>query len=147
MKIGISSDHHGILRKKKINSYLSKKGHEIIDFGPDSDQMVDFPSYAFKVSEAVQKKEIDFGILLCGTGIGMSIAANKVAGIRCAKIDNPKDARLAKEHNNANVLAMSSTKRFCIVKKMLDNFINATPNSLERYSRRNEMIERYENKV
>lgn len=143
MKIAIASDHHGVSRKDVLIKYLTKKGYEVEDYGTNSSELVDYPPYAFKVAEAVSRKEIDLGILLCGTGIGMSIAANKVNGIRCAKIDNVNDARLAKEHNNANVLALSSTKNIFVVKKMLNNFLNAKVNSLERYKRRNDMLNSY----
>lgn len=143
MKIIIASDHHGVKRKEKIKKYLTKKGYEVIDYGTNTDQMVDYPNYAFKVAKSIQQKEADLGILLCGTGIGMAIAANKVRGIRCAKIDNTKDAKLAKEHNNANIIAMSSTISMFIAKDMLDAFLKTVPNPLERYQRRNDMLDNY----
>lgn len=143
MKIAIASDHHGVSRKNILINYLTKKGYEVEDFGTNSSELVDYPPYAFKVAESVSKKEIDLGILLCGTGIGMSIAANKVKGIRCAKIDNVNDAIKAKEHNDANVLAMSSTKNIFVVKKMLNKFLSSHANTLERYTRRNDMLNNY----
>lgn len=143
MVIAIANDHHGVERKNKIKNYLEKKGYKVIDIGTDSTEIVDYPEYAFKVGKLVQNKEADLGILLCGTGIGMSIAANKLKGIRCAKIDNVNDAKLAKEHNNANVLAMSSTKSMFVVKDMLDVFFKTKMNSLERYQRRNDMLDNY----
>lgn len=143
MKVAIASDHHGVNKKEKIKNYLTKKGYEVIDLGTNSSETVDFPNYAFKTAKAVQKKEADLGILLCGTGIGMSIAANKVKGIRCAKIDNVRDARFAKEHNNANVLAFSSRKYMYVIKDMLDIFFKTKMNTLERYQKRNDMIENY----
>lgn len=143
MKIIIACDHHGVKRKDKIKKYLTKRGYDLIDYGTNTEQIVDYPNYAFKVAKSIQQKEADLGILLCGTGIGMSIAANKVRGIRCAKIDNIKDARLAKEHNNANVITMSSTISMFLVKDMLDVFLKTVPNSLERYQRRNDMLDNY----
>lgn len=143
MKIIIASDHHGVKRKEKIKKYLSKKGYQVIDYGTNSSEMIDYPIFAFRVAKSIQQKEAELGILLCGTGIGMSMAANKVKGIRCAKIDNINDAKLAKEHNNANVLAMSSTISMFLVKDMLDAFLKANPNPLERYQRRNDMLDNY----
>lgn len=143
MVIAIANDHHGVERKNKIKNYLEKKGYKVIDVGTGSPEIVDYPEYAFKVGKLVQNKEADLGILLCGTGIGMSIAANKLRGIRCAKIDNVNDAKLAKEHNNANILAMSSTKSMFVVKDMLDIFFKTKMNSLERYQRRNDMLDNY----
>lgn|SRR5574344_493831 len=143
MKIIIASDHHGVERKEKIKKYLSKKGYDVIDYGTNSSEIIDYPIFAFKVAKSIQQKEAELGILLCGTGIGMSMAANKVKGIRCAKIDNVNDAKLAKEHNNANVLAMSSTISMFLVKDMLDAFLKTNPNPLERYQRRNDMLDNY----
>lgn len=143
MKIIIASDHRGVLKKEKIKQYLVKKGHEVLDFGPNTEESVDYPEYAFKTSKAIQNHIGDFGILFCGTGIGMSMAANKVKGIRCAKIDNVKEARLAKEHNDANVLAISSNKSNYLVKKMLEAYINAKHNQDEKYKRRNNMLDNY----
>lgn len=143
MKIVIGNDHHGVERKNKIQEYLQSKGYEVENFGSDTEEMVDFPKYAFKVGEAVAKGKADLGILLCGTGIGMSIAANKVKGVQCAKIDSIKDAHYAKEHNMANVIAMSSTKPFFIVKDMLNEFLSTNPSKVKRYKERYEMIDQY----
>ena len=145
MKILIAGDHHGVKRKEKIIKYLEKIGYTVENYGTDTEDMVDFPEYAFKVAEAVRKSKDDIGILLCGTGIGMSIAANKVKGIRCAKIDSINDARLARVHNDANVIAMSSTKPMFIVKDMLDAFLGAKPSTVKRYKDRNKMIDSYKN--
>lgn len=144
MKIIIACDHHGVKRKKELMKYLISKGNEVEDYGTDSTELVDYPEYAFKVSKDIVKRKADLGILLCGTGIGMSIAANKVKGIRCAKIDSIKDAHYAKEHNFANVLAMSSTKPLFIVKDMLNEFFNTEPSKVKRYKDRDDMISAYE---
>ena len=91
MKIGITSDHGGYkLKNKLIKSFRNK--YDILDYGTDSEESVDYPDFAFKLGEAILRKEIDFGIAICKTGIGMSISLNKVKGIRCAKIDNLEDA-------------------------------------------------------
>ena len=117
MKIGICSDHRGYNTKKELTNILKEKGYTIIDYGTYNDASTDYPIYAFKLCEAIKENYADFGIALCGTGIGMSIAANKVKGIRCAKIDNLVDAKYAKRHNNANVLAISANKKIDDIKK------------------------------
>lgn len=108
MKIAIACDHGGYELKVEIMKYLIDGGYEVTDFGTDSTKSVDYPDYAFLVSNAVADKTHDFGILICGTGIGMSIAANKVKGIRCALCSEPVSARLTRQHNNSNVLAMGA---------------------------------------
>lgn len=147
MKISIGTDHHGLKKKKMIIKYLTKHKIEVIDKGPINKSVSDFPDYAFAVAESVKNKEADYGILLCGTGIGMSIAANKVKGIRAAKISSIKEAKLAKEHNNANVITFSAKNPNFKIKDMLDSFLKAKPLNNERYERRNNKIEEYENGI
>lgn len=108
MKIAIASDHGGYELKKVIYEYLKELGHEAVDMGCDSEASVDYPDYAFPLCEKVAKGEFDRGILICGTGIGMSICANKVDGIRCALCSEPVSASLTRRHNDANVLAMGA---------------------------------------
>ncbi len=106
MKIALGADHGGYELKEQVKKHLSDKGYEVIDFGTNSTESVDYPVYAKKVGEAVVAQNADFGIVICGTGIGISMAANKVKGIRAALCHNVFTARLAREHNDANVLAM-----------------------------------------
>lgn len=105
-KIALGADHGGFGLKNIIKQHLINKGFEITDFGTNSMDSVDYPNYAKLVGEAVAKCEADFGILVCGTGVGISIAANKIKGIRCALCTNTTMARLTREHNDANVLAL-----------------------------------------
>lgn len=106
MKIGIGSDHGGFELKEVVKEYLSKEGIQFIDYGVDSKVSVDYPDFAKKVADAVVSEEVDRGIVICGTGIGISIAANKVKGIRCALCGDVYSARMSREHNNANMLAL-----------------------------------------
>ena len=106
MKVAISSDHGGINIRKEIISLMEQMNIEYVDLGCECSTSVDFPDYAIPVAEMVAKGEADRGILICGTGIGMSIAANKVKGIRCALVHDTFSARATREHNNSNVLAM-----------------------------------------
>ena len=104
--IAIGSDHGGFALKEEIKKYLDEKGIEYKDFGTDSEERTDYPIYAKKVAKAVQSKECDQGILICGTGFGMAIFANKFKGIRCASCWNEEVAKLLKSHNNANIIAL-----------------------------------------
>lgn len=106
MKIAIGSDHGGYELKKEIIEYLKEKGFEYNDFGTKSKESVDYPDFGKKVSESVAKGEYDKGIVICGTGIGISISCNKVRGIRCALCSDIYSAKKASEHNNANVIAL-----------------------------------------
>lgn len=124
MKIGIASDHRGYILKQKIIKYLEKK-YQVKDYGTNNTERTDYPIYAFALSSGILKKEVDFGIAICGTGIGISIACNKIKGIYCAKIDNIKEAKLSKEHNNANIIAFKGTTKYNKAKKMIDSYIEA----------------------
>lgn len=106
MKIAIGSDHAGISLKKDIIKYLKEKGYEVQDFGTYSESSCDYPDYAIKVAKDIKLENSDRGILVCGTGIGISIAANKVSGIRAALCGDTFSAHASREHNNANVLAL-----------------------------------------
>lgn len=108
MKIGIGSDHGGYELKKIIKEYLDEKDIEVIDYGTDSSESVDYPDFGKLVAQGVVSKEVDRGIVICGTGIGISIAANKVKGIRAALCNDSYSARMSMEHNNANVLALGA---------------------------------------
>ncbi|WP_421382090.1 ribose 5-phosphate isomerase B [Bacillus salacetis] len=106
MKVAIASDHGGINIREEIKDLLNELGIEFDDFGCECDTSVDYPDYAQPVAEKVAKGEYDRGILVCGTGIGMSISANKVKGIRCALVHDVFSAKATRQHNNTNVLAM-----------------------------------------
>ncbi len=106
MKIAIGCDHGGIVLKPAIKKVLENNGIDIVDMGCEDIKSVDYPDYALKVAEAVSKGEVDRGIILCGTGIGISIAANKVKGVRAAVCHDLFTAQMCAQHNNANVIAM-----------------------------------------
>lgn len=106
MKIGIASDHGGYELKQHIKKYFEEEGIEYVDYGTDSTESVDYPDFGYKLSKGVLDKECEKGIVVCGTGIGISISCNKVPGIRCALCGDTYSARMSIEHNNANVLAL-----------------------------------------
>ena len=107
MKIAIASDHRGVEYKKEIIKYLEEKNYIVIDCSTQNTETDDYPDFAFKVCEKIVAKEAEVGILVCRTGIGMSIAANKVKGIRCAKINSLEDAILSRNDNGANVMTFN----------------------------------------
>lgn len=106
MKIAIASDHGGYDYKQKLIPYIESLGHQVLDLGCHGPASVDYPDYGIPCAQAVARGEADRGVVICGTGIGISISANKVPGIRCALCTDPVMARLTREHNDANMLAM-----------------------------------------
>ena len=108
MKIAIGNDHAAVELKFEIASYLEELGHEVVNYGTDETQSCDYPVYGVKVGRAVAAGEVDCGVLICGTGVGISIAANKVAGVRAAVCSDTATARLVKQHNNANIIAFGA---------------------------------------
>ena len=108
MKIAIGNDHAATELKFIIKEYVEGMGHEVINFGTDDNESCDYPAYGKKVGEAVVNGEADCGILICGTGVGISIAANKVKGVRAAVCSDVATAHLVKEHNNANIIAFGA---------------------------------------
>lgn len=144
MKIGIANDHGGVEVKKEIVKYLVLQGYQVKDYGTDTDDPVDYPIYAFKVGEAIKNNEIEIGILICKSGIGMSIAANKVKGVRCAKIESKEDAIVTREHNHSNVIALSARTPIEEIKEIVKSFIETEYSNEERHVRRVHMIDNYD---
>ncbi len=108
MKIAIGNDHGAVDMKNHVVGWLEKNGYEVVNFGTDSTESTDYPIYAEKVAKAVVSGECDKGILICGTGIGISISANKIHGVRCALCSEPVSTALSRQHNDANIVAMGA---------------------------------------
>ena len=108
MKIAIGNDHVAVEMKQHITRYVEAMGHEVVNFGTDSTQRCDYPVYGKKVADAVASGECVFGILICGTGVGISLAANKTKGIRAVVCSEPYTARLSRQHNNTNIVAFGA---------------------------------------
>lgn len=143
MKIGIANDHRAYKVKEELKELLDN--YDLVDYGCFSSDMVDYPKYALTLANAVKNKEVDLGIVMCGTGIGVSIACNKVKGIRCAKIDNKDEAKSAKEHNDANILAFGAQSHNAKeIKEFIDIFVKSTFLSDPRYKMRIKQVEKYE---
>ena len=140
--IGIASDHAGFELKEKLKKEL--KNYQIIDYGTTVDTSVDYPDYAFKIGESIANKGIKLGILICKTGIGMSIACNKVRGVRCAKVDNVEEAKLTRLHNNSNVIAISALNKNAL--EIVKTFLDTEFSNEERHIRRINKIAEYEEK-
>lgn len=146
MKIGIGNDHAAVEMKQQIVEYLKDLGHEVVNFGTDTNASCDYPEYGEKVGRAVAGKEVDLGILICGTGVGISLAANKVKGVRAVVCSEPYSAKLSKQHNNTNILAFGARvigieMAKMIVKEWLDAEFEG-----DRHQRRVDMIMAIEEK-
>lgn len=144
MKIYIANDHRGVSLKIFIVNYLQQKNIEVNNLGTDNTDPVDYPIIAKQVCDQVLKNHTSLGIVICSTGIGVSIAANKVKGIRCAKVVNPIEAALSKAHNDANVLALSAHMDYELVGKILDEFIGTPYTKDDRHVRRLDEIKKIE---
>lgn len=126
MKLAIGCDHVGIQMKKAIIEHLQAQGHEMVDVGTYTSESCDYPLYGYKVAKLVQEKQVDYGILICGTGVGISLAANKVKGIRAVVCSESYSAALAKMHNNANIVAMGARViGEATALQIVDAFLNA----------------------
>ena len=144
MKIAIGNDHVALDMKNHIKAYIESKGHTVSDFGAYTDERTDYPIYAARVSNAILSGECELGILICGTGVGMSIAANKINGIRAAVCSDPYSARLTRQHNNANIIAFGArVVGEATAEMIVDEFISAEYEG-GRHQGRIDMIEAIE---
>ncbi len=144
VKIAVGSDHAGFDLKEKVRRYLEDKGVEVEDHGTDSPESVDYPDFAERVARRVAAKEATFGVLVCGTGLGMELAANKVPGIRATPCHDTLSARMAREHNDANVLTLGGRLTDeATARKILDIWLS-TPFAGGRHARRLQKIEAIE---
>ena len=145
MKIAIGNDHAALELKNHIVDYLVKEGHEVVNFGTDTPASTDYPIYGARVAHAVASGECERGIVICGTGIGISISANKVKGIRCALCSEPVSAKLTRQHNDANVLAMGARIIGPAMAEEIVHTFLTTEFEGGRHSRRVDLITKLEN--
>ena len=143
MKIAIATDHNGVDQKKEIIEKLKNK-YEFIDKSPVNNPTDDYPDFALEVAKSVVNKETDYGLLMCGTGIGMSIAANKVKGIRAAHCSNVDQARLTRIDNDANIICLSYKQPTKELIEMIETFMDTVHESVERHDRRINKIKQIE---
>lgn len=145
MRIGVGADHRGFKAKSQIIQFLRKRGYDVLDYGTESEDSVDYPDIAIEVAEAVAKGKATYGVLLCHSGQGMVMAANKVRGVRAAFCTEPEYARFARAHNDANVLVMPAgfVEFDKGMKDIIDTFLN-TEFEGGRHLRRIRKIKEYE---
>jgi ribose 5-phosphate isomerase B len=137
MTISIGTDHRGYELKEKLKKYLEGHNNTVIDFGTNSTASVDYPDFSKKVGESVAKKESDYGIVICGSGIGASIAANRVKGVRAVNVNNEHMAEMSRRHNNANVISFGADfVDFDTAVKFLEIFLKTPFDGGERHERR-----------
>lgn len=136
MRIAIASDHAAVALKSSLIDWLREQGHELADLGTDGAASVDYPDYGYKLAEEVAAGRADFGVALCGSGIGISIAANRHPACRCALVSEPLSATLAREHNDANVIAMGARLTGIDMAKACLTAFLGTPFGGDRHSRR-----------
>ena len=137
MKISIASDHGGFVLKESVKKHLIEKGIEVVDFGTDSLASCDYPDFGKPAAEAVAEGKVDKGILICTTGIGMSMLANKIKGIRAALCADTVSARLTREHNDANILVMGAgIVGEILAMSIVDTFLNTEFSNEEKHIRR-----------
>ena len=144
MKIGITSDHRGYDLKELILKEYKRDNVELIDYGTDSEESVDYPDLAFKLANDVRDKKVDFGLTICGSGFGMSIACNKVKGIRCARVKDVEDVIITRNDNDANMIAFSGRSSLELSKAIIDRMIDTPFSDAERHARRIKKIAEYE---
>ncbi len=144
MKVAVACDHAGYELKEKVIAHIREKGFEVLDLGTDSAEPVDYPIYGKACGEAVASGEADRGIVVCGSGIGISIAANKVKGIRCALCTSVELAKMSRLHNNANILAMGGRViDHDLALEMVDVWFDTEASTEERHVRRVDMLNNY----
>ena len=147
MKISIACDHGAVALKNTLVAYLGEKGHEVLDFGTHTTDSCDYPEFASAAANAVASGQCERGIVLCTTGIGMSIAANKVDGIRCALLSDLMSARLTREHNDTNMMAMGAgVVGEMLALQIVDTWLQTEFSGGERHVRRIEKLMALENK-
>lgn len=146
MKIGFGCDHTAVELKKILMEHLSEKGYECVDFGAQENEKVDYPVPGMMVAEAIIRGEVDKGVLICGTGIGISLAANKVPGIRAAVCSEPYSAKLTAQHNDANIIAMGARVVGSELAKMIVDEFFGTEFEGGRHARRVDLITDIEKK-
>ena len=143
IKIGIASDHRGYILKEQIIDRLMTK-YDITDCGTTSSESVDYPDYAFKLGNLVADKDVDFGIAICGSGIGISIACNKVKGVRCAKVDSLEEVIATRNDNDSNIIAFGEKMSLDKALELIEKFITTPASQEEKHKRRREKIKEYE---
>ena len=144
MRLGFASDHRGYTLKEKLINYFKKKGYDIYDCGTNNTESCDYPDYAFKLGKKIVNHEVDFGIAICGSGIGISIALNKIKGVYCAKVNNKDEAMYTRLDNNTNCVSFGEKMILSDAIDIIDTFINTEFSNLEKHNRRIDKVKQIE---
>ena len=144
MRIGFASDHRGYQLKNELIEALKSENIEVEDYGTFSEESTDYPDYAFLLGKNVVEKKVDFGVAICGSGIGISIACNKVKGIRCAKVDSLEDVIATRNDNDSNIVAFGEKMGFEKAYQLVKTFITTPTSTEEKHVRRRNKIKEYE---
>ena len=146
MKIAVACDHGALDLKNKVKAHLEAQGHEVEDFGTHTLASCDYPDYAAPAARAVAEGKCDKGIVMCTTGIGISISANKVKGVRCALLSDPVSARLTRQHNDTNMMSLGAgVVSEELAKQIVDTWLETEFSGVERHARRNSLVMALEN--
>ena len=144
MKLGFASDHRGFKLKNELMNYFKEKGYVVIDYGTNSEESCDYPDYAYKLGNAILSKDVDYGVAICGTGIGISIALNKIKGLKCAKVDNTWEAIQTRNDNDTRCVAFGERMDFDEAILIIETFISTPYSMLEKHERRNNKVNQIE---
>ncbi len=145
MNLGFASDHRGYKLKEDLIHYFEEYGYNIVDYGTNSEESCDYPDFAYKLGNGVLNNEVDFGIAICGSGIGISIALNKMKGIYCAKVSNPEEAMYTRLDNNTNCIAIGEKMDLNNAILSIEAFITTEYSYLEKHERRIKKLKQIEN--
>ena len=144
MRLGFASDHRGFKLKEELINYFKDNGYTVTDYGTNSETSCDYPDYAYKLGSAILSNEVDFGVAICGTGIGISIALNKIKGVKCAKVDNSWEAVQTRNDNDTRVIAFGERMSLDNAIVLIKDFIETPYSMLEKHNRRNDKVNKIE---
>ena len=144
MNLGFASDHRGFKLKEELIKYFKDNGYNVVDYGTNSEESCDYPKYAYKLGNGILTNEVDFGIAICGSGIGISIALNKMRGIYCAKVSNQEEALHTRLDNNTNCMAIGEKMPLNTAILCVETFVNTEYSFLEKHNRRINIIKQIE---
>ena len=145
MTLGFASDHRGYDLKRELIKYYMDNGYKIIDYGTNSNESCDYPDFAYQLGQGIKNNIVDYGIAICGSGIGIGIALNKIKGVYCAKVENSEEARYTRLDNNTNCISFGEKMSLDMAIEIIDTFIHTEYSNLEKHNRRINKIKQIEN--
>ena len=145
MTLGFASDHRGFKLKSELIKYFKENGYNIIDYGTDNEESCDYPDFAYKLGTGIVNKKVDYGISICGSGIGINIALNKMKGVYCAKVSNKEEALHTRLDNDTNCVSFGEMMDYNEAVEIINTFINTKFSNLEKHKRRINKVKQIEN--